>query len=55
MLRGPVIGRRLSFGSVSEAGARFTAMMYSVLGTLSSNGTDPLRVAALVDRRTMTP
>ncbi len=43
VLRGPVIGRRLSFGSVSEAGARFTAMMYSVLGTLSSNGIDPLR------------
>ena len=42
-LRGPVIGRRLSFGSVSEAGARFTAMMYSVLGTLSSNGIDTLR------------
>ena len=42
-LRGPVIGRRLSFGSVSEAGARLTAMMYSVLGTLSSNGIDPLR------------
>ena len=42
-LRGPVIGRRLSFGSDSEAGARFTAMMYSVLGTLSSNGIDPLR------------
>ena len=38
-----MIGRRLSFGSVSEAGARFTAMMYSVLGTLSSNGIDPLR------------
>ena len=42
-LRGPVIGRRLSFGSDSEAGARFTAMMYSVLGTLASNGIDPLR------------
>ena len=42
-LRGPVIGRRLSFGSVSEAGARFSAMMYSVLGTLASNGIDPLR------------
>ena len=42
-LRGPVIGRRLSFGSVSEAGAGFTAMMYSVLGTLSLNGIDPLR------------
>ena len=43
VLRGPVIGRRLSFGSDSEAGARFTAMMYSVLGTLSLNGIDPLR------------
>ena len=43
VLRGPVIGRRLSFGSDSEAGAGFTAMMYSVLGTLSSNGVDPLR------------
>ena len=42
-LRNPVIGRRLSFGSVSEAGAGFTAMMYSVLGTLSLNGIDPLR------------
>ena len=29
-LRGPAIGRRLSFGSDSEDGARFTAMMYSV-------------------------
>ena len=37
-LRGPVIGRRLSFGSDSETGARFTAMMYSVVGTLASNG-----------------
>ena len=43
VLRGPVIGRRLSFGSDSEAGARLTAMMYSVLGTLSSNDIDPLR------------
>ena len=43
VLRGPVIGRRLSFGSDSEAGARFTAMMYSVLGTLSLNGIDTLR------------
>ena len=42
-LRGPVIGRRLSFGSDSETGARFTAMMYSVLGTLTSGGIDPLR------------
>ena len=43
VLRGPVIGRRLSFGSDSEAGARLTAMMYSVLGTLASNGIDPIR------------
>ena len=42
-LRGPVIGRRLSFGSVSETGARFTALIYSVLGTLASNGIDLLR------------
>ena len=42
-LRRPVISRRLSFGSVSEAGAGFTAMMYSVLATLSLNGIDPLR------------
>ena len=42
-LRGPVIGRRLSFGSDSKAGARFTAMMYSVLGTLAPGGIDPLR------------
>ena len=37
-LRGPVIGRRLSFGSDSETGARFTALMYSVVGTLATNG-----------------
>ena len=37
-----MIGRRLSFGSDSEAGTGFTAMMYSVLGTLASNGIDPL-------------
>ena len=43
MLRGPVIGRRLSFGSNSEDGARFTAIMYSVVGTLSMNGIDVLR------------
>ena len=35
VLRGPVIGRRLSFGSDSENGARFTAVMYSVVGTLA--------------------
>ena len=43
VLRGPVIGRRLSFGSDSETGARFTAVMYSVIATLSLNGIDVLR------------
>ena len=43
VLRGPAIGRRLSFGSDSENGARFTAVMYSVVGTLSLNGMDVLR------------
>ena len=42
-LRGPVIGRRLSFGSDSETGARFTALMYSVLATLKTNGIDVRR------------
>ena len=42
-LRGPVIGRRLSFGSDSETGARFTARMYSVVGTLALNGIDVRR------------
>ena len=43
VLRGPAIGRRLSFGSDSENGARFTALMYSVVGTLSMNDIDVLR------------
>ena len=43
LLRGPAIGRRLSFGSDSKDGARFTAMMYSVVGTLKMNGIDILR------------
>ena len=43
VLRGPVIGRGLSFGSDSEGGARFTARMYSVLGTLAANGINVLR------------
>ena len=43
LIRGPAIGRRLSFGSDSEGGARFTAIMYSVVGTLSMNGIDVLR------------
>ena len=39
-IRGPAIERRLSFGSNSEDGAKFTATMYSVIGTLSMNGID---------------
>ena len=42
-LRPPAIGRGLSFGSDSEGGARFTAIMYSIIGTLSMNGIDVLR------------
>ena len=42
-LRRPAIGRRLSFGSDSETGTRFTALIYSVLGTLASNGIELLR------------
>ena len=42
-LRAPAIGRGLSFGSDSEDGARFTAIMSSVVGTLSMNGIDVLR------------
>lgn len=43
LLRGPAIGRRLSFGSDSGTGARFTALMYSVAGTLNLNRIDVLR------------
>ena len=43
VLRGPAIGRRLSLGSDSETGARFTALMYSVVGTLTLNRIDVLR------------
>ena len=42
-IRGPVIGRRLSFGSDSETGAGFTATMYSVAGTLAIAGIDVRR------------
>ena len=38
-----MIGRRLSFGSVSETGARLAAMMYSVVGTFAPGGIDLLR------------
>ena len=43
LLRGPVIGRRLSFGSDSETGAKLAALMYSVVGTLTLNGIDVRR------------
>ena len=42
-LRGPSIARRLCFGSDSAKGAVFTAITYSVVGTLSMNGIDRLR------------
>ncbi len=42
-LRDPVIGRRLSFGSDGETGARFTALLYSVVATLKTNGIDVRR------------
>ena len=38
-----MIGRRLSFGSDSETGAKLAALMYSVVGTLTLNGIDVLR------------
>ena len=43
LIRGPAIGRKLSFGSDSTDGAAFTATMYSVIGTLAANGIDTLR------------
>ena len=43
LLPGPAIGRRLSFGSDSGTGARFTALLYSVVGTLNLNRIDVLR------------
>ena len=43
VLRAPVIGRRLSFGSDSKLGAEFTAMMYTVVCTLKMNDIDILR------------
>ena len=42
-LRGPAIGRKLSFGSDSEDGARLSAVMYTVLFTVAMNGLDVLR------------
>ena len=43
ILRAPAIGRGLSFGSNSVKGAEFTAVLYSVVGTLSMNGINVLR------------
>ena len=40
LLRGPVIGRRPSFGSDSETGAKLAALMYSVIGTPDLNRID---------------
>ena len=40
VLRGPVIGRKLSYGSDSLEGARFSAMMYGVFETLRLNRID---------------
>ena len=42
-LRCAVIRRRLSFGSNSEDGAKFTAIMHSVVGTLLMHAIDVLR------------
>ena len=43
ILRGPVIGRRLSFGSDSLTGAKLAALMYSTVATLILNRIDVLR------------
>lgn len=40
ILRGPSIGRKLSFGSNSQGGADFTAMMYSLFTTLRRHRLD---------------
>ena len=39
-LRAPVISRKLSFGNDSWIGARLTAMMYGIFGTLTRHGID---------------
>ena len=41
-LRGPALARKISFGSDSEEGARTSAILYTVLGTLAKNGIDIL-------------
>ena len=60
VLRGPAIARRLSFGSDSGTGARFTALMYSVVGTLTLNRIDVRRwleawLAACADNAARAP
>ena len=40
LLKGPAIGRRLSFGSDSPTGAKLPALVYPVVGTLDLNGID---------------
>ncbi len=40
ILRDPVIERKLSFGSDSLEGARYSAMMYGIIETLRMNGID---------------
>ena len=40
LIRGPVIGRRLSFGSDSETGATLAALMYSVIAAPTLNRID---------------
>ncbi len=41
-LRGPALARKISFGSDSLEGARTSAILYTVLGTLAKNGIDIL-------------
>ena len=43
VIRAPVIGRRLSFGSDSLTGATLAALMYSAVATLTLNRIDVLR------------
>ena len=42
-LRGPIVGRKLSFGSFSEQGAKLRGCLWSVLGTLALAGICPWR------------
>ena len=40
-LRGPAVGRKLSFGSFSEAGAQLAGLLFSIFGTLELAGLSP--------------